>query len=125
MMSTSTPSVATSNPRKFAEKIALHNQKGAEETAEFTKIMAECAAVMATRVRTTASLRSYNVSTYFFLSYGRGVQQPAWESQLFISSVFVSPLFLNDQIRTHDCFSGLTHAGSLATCCHKHLTKKS
>ena len=58
MMSTSTPSVATSNPRKFAEKIALHNQKGAEETAEFTKIMAECAAVMATRVRTTASLRS-------------------------------------------------------------------
>ncbi len=33
------------NPRKFAEKIALHNQKGAEETAEFQKIMSECAAV--------------------------------------------------------------------------------
>ena len=32
------------NPRKFAEKIALHNQKGAEEEAEFRKIMSECAA---------------------------------------------------------------------------------
>lgn len=32
-------------PRKFAEKIAMHNQKGAEEDAEFRKIMAECAAV--------------------------------------------------------------------------------
>ena len=50
-MATSTPSVATSNPRKLAEKIALHTQKGAEETAEFKKIMAECAAVMASRVR--------------------------------------------------------------------------
>ena len=32
-------------PRKFAEKIAMHNQKGAEEEAEFRKIMAECASV--------------------------------------------------------------------------------
>ncbi len=32
-------------PRKFAEKIAMHNQKGAEEEAEFLKIMSECAAV--------------------------------------------------------------------------------
>lgn len=29
------------NPRKFSEKIALHNQKQAEETAEFEKIMRE------------------------------------------------------------------------------------
>jgi hypothetical protein len=50
-MSAPSPSVAASNPRKFAEKIALHTQKGAEETAEFKKIMAECAAVMASRVR--------------------------------------------------------------------------
>ena len=27
------------NPRKFSEKIALHNQKQAEETAAFEKIM--------------------------------------------------------------------------------------
>ncbi len=32
-------------PRKFAEKIALHTQRGAEEAAVFSKIMAECAAV--------------------------------------------------------------------------------
>lgn len=29
------------NPRKFSEKIALHNQKQAEETAAFEKIMRE------------------------------------------------------------------------------------
>ncbi|KAL1110498.1 hypothetical protein AAG570_008026 [Ranatra chinensis] len=29
------------NPRKFSEKIALHNQKQAEETARFEKIMRE------------------------------------------------------------------------------------
>uniref|UniRef100_A0A182MPV2 Transducer of regulated CREB activity N-terminal domain-containing protein n=1 Tax=Anopheles culicifacies TaxID=139723 RepID=A0A182MPV2_9DIPT len=29
------------NPRKFSEKIALHNQKQAEETAEFERIMRE------------------------------------------------------------------------------------
>ena len=33
------------NPRKFAEKIQILNIKGAEETAEFEKIMSECAAV--------------------------------------------------------------------------------
>jgi hypothetical protein len=31
---------------KFAEEIVLHMQKSAKETAEFEKIMAECAAVM-------------------------------------------------------------------------------
>lgn len=30
------------NPRKFSEKIALHNQKQAEETAAFERIMQEC-----------------------------------------------------------------------------------
>jgi hypothetical protein len=29
------------NPRKFSEKIALHNQKQAEETAAFQQIMKE------------------------------------------------------------------------------------
>lgn len=29
------------NPRKFSEKIALHHQKQAEETAAFEKIMRE------------------------------------------------------------------------------------
>ena len=36
------------NPRKFSEKIALHNQKQAEETAAFEQIMKEV--IGATRV---------------------------------------------------------------------------
>lgn len=36
------------NPRKFSEKIALHNQKQAEETAAFEQIMREV--IGATRV---------------------------------------------------------------------------
>ena len=32
-------SSAISNPRKFSEKIALHNQKADEEKSEFEKIM--------------------------------------------------------------------------------------
>lgn len=37
------------NPRKFSEKIALHNQKQAEETAAFEAILRDVSA--ATRVR--------------------------------------------------------------------------
>lgn len=36
------------NPRKFSEKIALHNQKQAEETAAFEAVMREV--IGATRV---------------------------------------------------------------------------
>ena len=36
------PESNMANPRKFSEKIALHNQKQAEETAEFERIMQEC-----------------------------------------------------------------------------------
>lgn len=35
------------NPRKFSEKIALHNQKQAEETAKFEQIMKEVSDVTA------------------------------------------------------------------------------
>ena len=35
------PSEEMANPRKFSEKIALHAQKQAEETAAFEKIMRE------------------------------------------------------------------------------------
>ena len=34
-----------SSPRKFSEKIALHNQKQAEETAAFEQIMNEVSKV--------------------------------------------------------------------------------
>uniref|UniRef100_A0A3P8S0R9 Transducer of regulated CREB activity N-terminal domain-containing protein n=1 Tax=Amphiprion percula TaxID=161767 RepID=A0A3P8S0R9_AMPPE len=30
---------SSNNPRKFSEKIALHNQKQAEETAAFEEVM--------------------------------------------------------------------------------------
>jgi len=32
------------NPRKFSEKIALHNKKQAEETAEFEAVLREVSA---------------------------------------------------------------------------------
>lgn len=44
--------MATSNnPRKFSEKIALHNQKQAEETAAFDEVMKDLSITRAARVR--------------------------------------------------------------------------
>lgn len=44
--------MATSNnPRKFSEKIALHNQKQAEETAAFEEVMKDLSLTRAARVR--------------------------------------------------------------------------
>ena len=43
------------NPRKFSEKIALHNQKQAEETAAFERIMQE---VSVTRVIVSELLKT-------------------------------------------------------------------
>lgn len=47
--STETHEIKMANPRKFSEKIALHNQKQAEETAAFEEIMREV--MGATRVK--------------------------------------------------------------------------
>lgn len=46
------------NPRKFSEKIALHNQKQAEETAEFEKIMREVSNVTSKVSRCSWSVES-------------------------------------------------------------------
>ena len=46
------------NPRKFSEKIALHNQKQAEETAAFEAILREVS------VTTRVSKQSARWSTY-------------------------------------------------------------
>lgn len=47
--------MATSNnPRKFSEKIALHNQKQAEETAAFEEVMKDLSLTRAARVRARA-----------------------------------------------------------------------
>uniref|UniRef100_A0A3B3IC16 Transducer of regulated CREB activity N-terminal domain-containing protein n=1 Tax=Oryzias latipes TaxID=8090 RepID=A0A3B3IC16_ORYLA len=35
------PGASGSNPRKFSEKIALHNQKQAEETRAFEQLMTD------------------------------------------------------------------------------------
>lgn len=41
MISRQIKAAIMANPRKFSEKIALHNQKQAEETARFEQIMRE------------------------------------------------------------------------------------
>lgn len=43
------------NPRKFSEKIALHNQKQAEETAAFEEVMKDLSITRAARVRSWLS----------------------------------------------------------------------
>ncbi|MEQ2237904.1 CREB-regulated transcription coactivator 1, partial [Ilyodon furcidens] len=44
--------MATSNnPRKFSEKIALHNQKQAEETAAFDEVMKDLSITRAARLQ--------------------------------------------------------------------------
>ena len=53
-------SAIMANPRKFSEKIALHNQKQAEETAAFEAIMREVSAT--TRVRPLPALTHVNMS---------------------------------------------------------------
>ena len=42
---------SSNNPRKFSEKIALHNQKQAEETAAFEEVMKDLNITRAARVR--------------------------------------------------------------------------
>lgn len=52
------------NPRKFSEKIALHNQKQAEETAAFEEIMREV--MGATRNRVCLTQKKF--FNFFFVS---------------------------------------------------------
>lgn len=57
--------MATSNnPRKFSEKIALHNQKQAEETAAFEEVMKDLSITRAARV----SLSVFSLVTAFISS---------------------------------------------------------
>lgn len=50
----------TSQPRKFSEKIALHNQKQAEGDAAFQQIMREV-----TDVTSNVSVRKYLTNTFY------------------------------------------------------------
>ncbi|KAM6918295.1 CREB-regulated transcription coactivator 1 [Xenentodon cancila] len=47
----------SSNPRKFSEKIALHNQKQAEETAAFEEVMKDLSITRAARLQKTRYLQ--------------------------------------------------------------------
>lgn len=56
------------NPRKFSEKIALHNQKQAEETAAFEEVMKELSITRAARVRSWLSFSLTPISSSFVFS---------------------------------------------------------
>lgn len=63
--------MATSNnPRKFSEKIALHNQKQAEETAAFEEVMKDLSITRAARV----SVSVFSLMTAFISSPRRGAE---------------------------------------------------
>ena len=61
------------NPRKFSEKIAMHNQKQAEETAAFDRIMKEVSAATITKVCFNSVNSNYNdifsVNYYIRINY--------------------------------------------------------
>ncbi|KAJ4434926.1 hypothetical protein ANN_23497 [Periplaneta americana] len=54
-----TKAAIMANPRKFSEKIALHNQKQAEETAAFEKIMREVSDATSKMVKDKETLPCY------------------------------------------------------------------
>lgn len=56
---------SSNNPRKFSEKIALHNQKQAEETAAFEEVMKDLNITRAARVRPAHSGASVCASLDF------------------------------------------------------------
>lgn len=53
------------NPRKFSEKIALHTQKQAEETAKFEQIMKEVSDVTA-KVRYDGYIRQHPYIVHYY-----------------------------------------------------------
>ncbi|KAI5710318.1 hypothetical protein M8J75_007633 [Diaphorina citri] len=75
------------NPRKFSEKIALHNQKQAAETVEFEKIMKEVKDA-------TSKVRSLVKLSVRFNSFGFTFLQGLWYSQYFVTSVYAISLII-------------------------------
>lgn len=61
--------MATStNPRKFSEKIALHNQKQAEETAAFEEVMKDLSITRAARVTNVVLVFFYTPPPLYLFS---------------------------------------------------------
>lgn len=67
--------MATSNnPRKFSEKIALHNQKQAEETAAFEEVMKDLSITRAARVTKPVHVFFATSHLLLFVCFQRAVK---------------------------------------------------
>lgn len=87
------------NPRKFSEKIALHNQKQAEETAAFEKIMREVSVAT-------------NVKVGFIYNWQNG-HSPSYPNQNYYSVYVVDP---------YDFYSNLSYGSPFDyVCTHVHV----
>lgn len=85
------PGTGGSNPRKFSEKIALHNQKQAEETRAFEQLMTD---LNVSRVNTLQSAGSFPGT--FFMSWNeensRGLRNQTSQSRGTQRSVCKKPV---------------------------------
>lgn len=81
------------NPRKFSEKIALHTQKQAEETAAFEEIMRE---VMGATRLVSGTSHTLQQTSFFFSSSSSSLSS-TWIARLRgqIFRLYLSPLLLH------------------------------
>lgn len=82
------PGTGGSNPRKFSEKIALHNQKQAEETRAFEQLMTD---LNVSRVNTQWGGIPWGFSLTSFVYFDGFIQKPVWKNQPFPGSVEPKP----------------------------------
>lgn len=61
------PTPGTCNPRKFSEKIALHNQRQAEDTAAFREVMMDITSIRVSLLDTGHVRRVYDTCHIFDL----------------------------------------------------------
>jgi len=61
------PAPGTCNPRKFSEKIALHNQRQAEDTAAFREVMMDITSIRVSLLDTAHVRRVYDTCHIFDL----------------------------------------------------------
>lgn len=75
------PGTGGSNPRKFSEKIALHNQKQAEETRAFEQLMTD---LNVSRVKHSPVWLPSGWKGGFlsFVSSDGFLQKPVWKNQV-------------------------------------------
>lgn len=86
----SSPGSGGSNPRKFSEKIALHNQKQAEETRAFEQLMTD---LTVSRVKIKQTNKNNPLLTYVLAVPHHPFIDPLVSPVLFTSST-VTPQLL-------------------------------